>query len=176
MQRYILTGGPGGGKTTLLQLLESAGYTCVPEVARSIIRERKEKGLSPRPEAIEFAAEILRLDIQEYERLANFSGPVFFDRGIGDALCMLYNCSSIDILEARQYCIRYPYSSPVFLLPPWESIFVNDGERDQTFEDALHISERLARWYESLGYPVVEVPSGSPNQRLAFILRTVGFG
>lgn len=174
MHRYILTGGPGGGKTTVLHLLEAAGYLCVPEVARTIIRERNEKGLSPRPEPVAFAREILARDVQEYEKTLNSTGPVFFDRGVGDALCMLYNCGALDMSELRDLHLKYPYNSPVFLLPPWESIFINDTERDQTFDEAVQISERLAEWYENLGYTVVEVPAGTPHQRVAFILSTAG--
>jgi predicted ATPase len=174
MHRYILTGGPGAGKTTVLQLLEHAGYTCVQEVARTIIRERKEKGLSPRPTDVEFALEILARDIHEYQRVENLDGPVFFDRGILDALCMVYDCGAMDMAGTREMSIKYSYSSPVFLLPPWKSIFVNDAERDQSFEDAVQISERLASWYQNLGYRVEKVPSGLPQERVAFILSAAG--
>jgi len=139
------------------------------------VNERR-RGLTPRPEAIEFGREILRRDIQEYERAHKIDGPAFFDRGIGDALCMLYNCNGMDMSEVYELNARYPYSSPVFVLPPWKSIFVNDSERDQTFEEAMQISERLMVWHVNLGYSVLEVPFGTPEQRVAFILRTTGLG
>ncbi len=37
---YVLTGGPGSGKTSVLQELERRGYICIPEVARPIIKEQ----------------------------------------------------------------------------------------------------------------------------------------
>lgn len=37
---YVLTGGPGTGKTTLLNELGQQGYITVPEVARDIIKHQ----------------------------------------------------------------------------------------------------------------------------------------
>jgi predicted ATPase len=37
---FVLTGGPGVGKTTLLGELEKKKFKCVPEVAREIIKEQ----------------------------------------------------------------------------------------------------------------------------------------
>lgn len=37
---YVITGGPGVGKTTLLGELEKRNYRCMPEVARRVIQEQ----------------------------------------------------------------------------------------------------------------------------------------
>ena len=41
---YIITGGPGVGKTTLLEGLQQEGFNSVSEVARPIIKEQMETG------------------------------------------------------------------------------------------------------------------------------------
>ncbi|MCD8177326.1 MAG: AAA family ATPase [Tannerellaceae bacterium] len=41
---YILTGGPGVGKTSLLDGLRQKGFLCVDEVARDIIRNEMVTG------------------------------------------------------------------------------------------------------------------------------------
>lgn len=41
---YVFTGGPGSGKTTVLNLLEDMGYFIVKESARDIIRNQVETG------------------------------------------------------------------------------------------------------------------------------------
>src|SRR5690554_1815606 len=38
---YVLTGGPGVGKTTLLEELERRNYEIVPEIARELIKEQQ---------------------------------------------------------------------------------------------------------------------------------------
>lgn len=37
---FVITGGPGVGKTTLLETLAQQGFPYVPEIAREIIREQ----------------------------------------------------------------------------------------------------------------------------------------
>ena len=41
---YVLTGGPGSGKTTLIEALRSAGFTTTTEAGRAIIRDQLEIG------------------------------------------------------------------------------------------------------------------------------------
>mgnify|MGYP001996746728 CR=1 FL=1 len=48
-KRFVVTGGPGGGKTTLLDALAARGHRVAPEAARRIIKKRLAAGLSPRP-------------------------------------------------------------------------------------------------------------------------------
>ncbi len=38
---YVISGGPGVGKRTLLKELQKKGYTIVPEVARDLIKEQQ---------------------------------------------------------------------------------------------------------------------------------------
>jgi predicted ATPase len=65
MSRIVSTGGPGAGKTTLLLELQARGYTIVGDSARTIIHDRRRRGLSPRSNAYEFAHEVLRMDIAQ---------------------------------------------------------------------------------------------------------------
>ena len=44
MQRIIITGGPGFGKTTILNHLQNAGFNTFEEVARIVIKEELEIG------------------------------------------------------------------------------------------------------------------------------------
>src|SRR5215469_13697565 len=89
--RFVITGGPGAGKTTMLHALAERGYICAAESARAIIRERLASGLRPRPPLAQFGHEILQRDIARYRETRVTEHPVFFDRGIVDALGMLYH-------------------------------------------------------------------------------------
>ena len=175
IRRVILTGGPGAGKTAVLEELERRGYRVVPEAARTIIRNRKREGLPLRPPPLEFARQILASDLRQYAAAAPLrSDLVFFDRGIPDSLGMLDQSERLSSGDRRRFIERYPYHQPAFILPPWRDIYRTDSERDQTFEDAVHVHDHLRDWYEQCGYNLLEVPQGSIDERCAFVLRQVG--
>ena len=119
MPLIALTGGPGAGKTAVISDLRSRGYPSVPDSARAIIQERVSKGLEPRPAPSEFAEQILSLDAEQYQRMADASGPVFFDRGVVDALGMVHQLGLVSAAELRARLASYPYFRTAFCFPPW---------------------------------------------------------
>ena len=173
-QRIVFAGGPGSGKSTLLRALELRGHAVAADSARSIIQARKGQSLSPRPAPLDFAQAILRQDIQQYDEQASRSGLVFFERGIVDALGMLHEVGALPESELQAVLSTYPYHRQVFIFPPWEAIYAQDAERDQTFAEAEHVSGGVSRWYRRCGYEVVEVPKVSVAQRCAHVLQVLG--
>jgi predicted ATPase len=176
MPFVILTGGPGAGKTMLLAKLASMGYITIEESARAIIAERLASGLSPRPGACEFAHQILSRDVEKYIAQPQTSKWVFFDRGLIDALGMLQEVSPMPAEELKAMLARYLFHRPVFILPPWEAIYTNDAERDQTYAEAVGVYEKLLRWYRSCGYDVHQVPCLPVTERARHVLQVLGAG
>ena len=147
MSRIVITGAPGAGKTTLLLALQTRGYTIVGDTARTIIQDRRRRGLSPRPDPYAFAQEILRIDLENFVHHAANPGPVFFERSVLDALCWLDHIRPLNENELNMLLSKYQYFPKVFVLPPWKAIYENDAERDHTFEHA-RLVDRIAReWY-----------------------------
>jgi len=173
--RFVITGGPGAGKTTILNALAERGYIYVSESARAIIRERLARGLSPRPPLEQFGREILHMDIACYRETRVTEHPVFFDRGIVDALHMLDQQNAISPGQLEEYVQSFPYNEGVFLMPPWEEIYRTDSERDQTFSESVQVFEGLRKWYARCHYKTIEVPRTAIQQRADFILQTVEF-
>jgi predicted ATPase len=171
--RFVMTGGPGAGKTTTLGALAVRGFNYVPDSARAIIKRRKEAGLSPRPAAEQFGAEMLKADIAQYHETPVQHDPVFFDRGVCDALGFLFFHGAISTTEVAARVKEFPYNEIVFLLPPWEGIYRVDTERDRSFTEAVAVCESVREWYARWGYQLVEVPMGSVEARVDFILRTI---
>lgn len=172
-RRFVVTGGPGGGKTTILSALAERGYSCVPESARKIIKERLAARLSPRPDLVSFSQEILSSDIEKYQDVTTCDHAMFFDRGVLDALYMLDAENALARDEIANYVQKFPYNSVVFLLPPWKEIYDTDSERDQTFEESIEVFEGMKRWYSQWGYKTLEVPRGNINERVSFILQSI---
>lgn len=171
---YIITGGPGVGKTTLLEELELRGYTVVPEVAREIIREQMETGGDALPWANTERYKQMMLDrsVRSYRSAERqkHAGPVFFDRGIPDTLCYERLLGSA-IHEATERAVREClYNPTVFLLPPWEEIYTTDTERKQDWEEVLLTHRVMMQTYRDCGYEVVEVPRVAVWERAEFVL------
>jgi predicted ATPase len=171
--RFVITGGPGAGKTTLLKALAKRGYRCIPESARAIIQARKAAGLSPRPSPDQFGWDILQVDIEQYPSILGAAMPIFFDRGIVDALGMLEQRRQLSARELARLLTQYPYHPLAFIAPPWPDIFCQDDERDQTFDEALEIDRGLRQWYERWGYDLLELPMTSVAVRVDFVLSHV---
>ena len=176
MACVVLTGGPGAGKTALLSELGRRGYAAVDESARAIIAERVAGGLSARPELPTFAREILRRDVEKYMRVAPGPEWIFFDRGVLDALALLHEVDPLPVEDLQRLLAAYAFHRLVFILPPWEAIYTNDAERDQTFAEAVNVCDKLQRWYRSCGYRVHEVPRFSVQQRADHVLQTLSQG
>ena len=171
--RFVVTGGPGAGKTTVLEALARRGYEHVPDSARAIIRERKAAGLSARPTPDEFGREMLRLYVDAYRAAKVAHEPVFFDRSVVDALAFLADNDDISQAALRQHLEAFRYNETVFVLPPWEEIYRKDVERDQDFPHSARVHARLCDWYGRWGYETVEVPRAPVEERVEFVLTTV---
>lgn len=68
---------------------------------------------------------------------------------------------------------KYPYNPKVFVLPPWEAIYANDAERDQTFEQAEAVDKDVQEWYRRCHYQVLEVPRAAVAERCDFVLEAL---
>jgi predicted ATPase len=176
MSRIVFTGGPGVGKTTLLLALQARGYTIVGDSARTIIQDRRKHGLSPRPNAYEFAQEVLRIDVANYARHAATSGLVFFERSVLDALGMLNQVAPLSDSELSAWLSKYQYSSKVFVFPPWEAIYANDAERDHTFEHVQTVHRSVQEWYRRCQYELLEVPKCPVSERCPYVLQALESG
>jgi predicted ATPase len=174
MSRIVITGGPGAGKTALLLALQARGYTIVGDSPRIIIQDRIRRGLSPRPNAYDSVHETLRMDIEHFVDHAATPGYVFFERSVLDALCGLDRLAPLTESELSMWLSKYQYCSKVFILPPWKAIYVNDDERDHTFEHAESVYRIVQEWYRRLdGYQLIEVPKVAVAERCTYVLQTL---
>ncbi|WP_134091401.1 AAA family ATPase [Olivibacter sp. XZL3] len=170
---YVITGGPGVGKTGVIDALKSQGFLTVPEDARPIIREQLATGGDGLPwrNKERYARLMLKASLKSYDEMCktDTSNPVFFDRGILDTICYMtmeqipISKPVIDHVNSR------PYHKHVFILPPWKEIYGTDRERKQSWEDAELTFEAMRETYLRFGYQVIEVPRGGIADRVQFI-------
>jgi predicted ATPase len=173
MPRYIITGGPGAGKTCLLTALQQRQYHCSQEVSRQLILEASAKGSNCLPwiDLSCFAGQAFGRMVDAWHAAAE-EDLTFFDRGIPDIIAYL-RIAGLPVAEKMQQALQYPYAGTIFLLPPWEQIYVRDPARWQTFEEAATIYHHIKTIYRSLGYKIMELPKSTVEQRMEIILKTL---
>ncbi len=170
-QLFVLTGGPGAGKSTLIDALAGAGFATVSEAGRAIIRQQMPIAGRGQPSIDPglFAELMLSWDMQSYCANASKPGPVFFDRGIVDVIGYLKLLGRA-VPEHMSVAARlYRYNPRVFVCPPWPEIFTQDNERKQDLDEAERTYRALVETYAGCGYELVEVPRAPVEERLRFI-------
>jgi predicted ATPase len=170
-QLFVLTGGPGAGKTTLIDALAGSGFATAPEAGRAIIRQQTPIAGRGRPSTDPglFAELMLSWDLQSYHAHTRRPGPVFFDRGIVDVIGYL-KLLGRPLPEHMSAAARlYRYNRCVFVCPPWPEIFTQDNERKQDLDEAERTYHALVETYAGCGYELVEVPRAPVDVRLRFI-------
>lgn len=163
---FVVTGGPGAGKTTLIGALAHAGFAVAPEAGRHVILDQQARGGTALPwiDRHAFAQAMLAHDVESYVRLRTAAGPVFCDRGIPDVIGYL-RLEGIAVPEATWRAAReHRYQERVFICPPWRAIYATDSERKQTPEIAEQTYAAMVAVYTELGYTLTEVPRAPVEQ------------
>lgn len=168
----VLIGGPGSGKTSLINRLIAKGYCCYPEISRAVTLEAQKQGT----EQLFLENPLLFSELLLEGRKKQFQDAqkephniVFIDRGIPDILAYLHYINQRYPSFFEDACRENTYSK-IFILPPWKEIYVTDGERYENYDQARHIHKHLMETYKNYGYDLIEVPKDTLDNRILFIL------
>jgi len=173
-RRILLTGGPGFGKSSIIQELEKMEYAVFHEIAREIIHHEMQTGGDAVPwlNIQSFSEQVLHGRIRQH---AEGTGRLsFYDRGLPDIAAFLMKEKQIVPDEINALCRDLNYDNPVFITPPWENIFHRDEERKEDFSAAIRVHKAIEQILSELGYELVPVPMGSIRWRAEFVLKHLG--
>lgn len=175
---YVITGGPGVGKTTLLEELKARNYEIVPEIARELIKEQQKGNGKALPWENKNLYKEIMFDrsinsFEEIDKNANNEKPIFFDRGFLDTICYAELIESEISERMKCYAENWRYNKSVFILPPWQEIYETDNERKQNWKEAVLTFEKMRKTYKNYGYEAIEVPKTTVRERADFILKYI---
>jgi predicted ATPase len=172
LRRIVITGGPGAGKTSLIDALERRGFARTIEAGRAIIQDQVRTGGDALPwgDREAYARLMLAWEMRSWRDAEGLAGPVFFDRGVPDIVGYL-RLSGLPVPPPIETAARrLRYDRVVFIAPPWPEIFTGDAERKQDFAEAERTHVAMATVYPAFGYDLVELPRASIEDRVAFVL------
>ena len=169
---YVITGGPGSGKTTVVNQLNMLGYHTTIEHARHFIDTQMITGKTPeeiRKNRKEFQMGILDMQILQEASLSP-DELVFLDRAIPDALAY-YRFLNLPFDEKLDNALKNVSYKKIFILDSLP--LVNDYARSENAGAQKEIQALITGVYESLPFPVIHVPVLAPGERVDFILKNL---
>ena len=174
-QKIVLIGGPGTGKTTIINELTKRGFYCMPEVSRKVILKAKKEGIEQLflTEPLLFSKMLLEGREEQYKNAQNLKEKIiFFDRGIPDvhAYMNYFNTIYPDYFIKKSNTYKY---TKIFHFSPWKEIHITDNERYESFEESEKIDTFLITAYSELGYKLINVPFASVEERTNFIINSL---
>jgi len=168
----VLIGGPGTGKSTIIDRLKEKGYCCYPEISRQVTMKAQEEGIEQLflENPLLFSELLLEGRKKQYENAIKEPDKIIFlDRGIPDVLAYMNYIGDQYPPSFEKACTDHLYTK-IFLFPPWEEIFISDQERYENFEQSKNIDVHLVETYKKYGYELIEVPKDTVDNRILFIL------
>jgi predicted ATPase len=173
MKRYILTGTPGSGKTSIIHVLKSQGYAVVEEAATDVIALEQARG-NPEPwRQPDFIDKIVRLQKQrQLQTSIDPDGLQFYDRS---PICTYalsrylgYPPSACLLEEMERIERENIYQKQVFFI---ENLgFCQPTEaRKISFEASLRFETIHLETYTSFGYDCIKIPPHSLPKRVSSI-------
>lgn len=166
-KKYIITGAPGTGKTTLIEAL-GKDYSCMPELSRQVIIEEQQKGGNGTPwqDITRFAELVYEVFVQQ---LAASPEAMITDRSLVDLIAYLQVEGKPTWSELEQFPFKDKFHQKVFFAPTWENIYHKDEQRQQEFVYCLELEKALEIAYADKGFEKVCLPKDNVLNRVNFV-------
>jgi predicted ATPase len=176
MQRYVLTGTPGSGKTAILRQLEWNGNRVVEEAATDVIALAHALG-QPEPHTQPgFTDRIVALQRRREDAIGHPDGMVFVDRS---PVCTLALSRFLGLVpsglltaEVDRIVRDRVYARTVFFIRH-QGFVMPTAAHKVSLADSLAFEEVHQRTYAELGFQLIEVKPGPLPERVATVERVV---
>jgi predicted ATPase len=178
IKRFIFTGTPGSGKTSVIKELEKLGHAVIHEAATDVISQEQAKGCNAPWEEPEF---VDKITLMQKERQMDATGDLqFYDRSpfcayaLGKYLAHWKGMEfkpSLVLLDEINRCLKNDvYQNQIFFFENLGFIEHTDA-RKISYQDALIFEQIHLDVYKEFGFDIIMVPKGlTVTQRCEFIL------
>lgn len=182
MNKYVITGGPGTGKTSVIKCLAQKAVKTIPEVARAFIAEEQSRArvisdyvpILPSTDMEQFEECCIQRQLRQEANLVQ-SRNYFLDRSLVDPIAYA-ELANVRLRSDLPDLLRDADYRAVFFLEQLPH-YVQDKERLEDVVQAHHLHQKLYDVYNRRGYDLIPVPvfPGSPEESIAqradYILR-----
>jgi predicted ATPase len=170
MRRYIITGAPGAGKTTMLEALRGRGYAVVDEAATEVNIRLQARGRDEAWRDAEFLDMITLLQRERQEAAAPPATAVqVFDRS---PICTLALADYIGLpvpanlaREVDRVVAQRIYQPRVFFVQLLGFI-TPTAVRRISLEQSVAFERFHERAYRTHGFELVDIPAGTVEERV----------
>lgn len=175
MKRYILTGTPGCGKTSLIRALEMTGASVAEEAATDIISYQQIQGIAEPWKNKDFIDYIIRLQNHRQINLSDTQSNLnFYDRSpictYALSVYLDFEPSKYLMTEIERISNQNIYEARVFFIDNLGFI-ENTNARKISFEESLGFEKVHIDAYKKFGYNCIHIPAGSIEDRVKLILK-----
>lgn len=169
-RRFVLSGGSGVGKSTIINLLKNHNYQTTPECWTLMFDDAKNNNCLEafsNQDPIMFREKLMNLQVSMEEALDK-TKIAFLDRSIIDN-------------SAFRYYYNVPMSETKSTVSQYDLIFFPDPLPENQYQktelcsysESLRMHLYLKEFYLNLKYTVIDVPVDSPENRMKFILDSI---
>jgi predicted ATPase len=173
MKRFIITGTPGCGKTSLIQELEVRGYSVIHESATDVIAAEQASGNKEPWKQPDFIDKIIAMQKTRQIQNTNQSILQFYDRSpictYALSVYLGFEPSVALMQEIERVQKERVYEPTVFFLDNLGFIKPTEARRI-SFEESLIFEKIHEEAYAQFGYTCVKIPPVSQQERVELIL------